>query len=540
MFELPLLNTVILLSSGATITYAHHSLIAGERKGALYGSIATVILAIIFTLFQGIEYSVSSFTISDGVFGTCFFFGTGFHGLIIRVGLFIYKEGFYLTTLKNIILHNVLFIEAETSSLSGLVLKVNNKKPMVTLPIFKQEECKHCCNDPNSHVTLKKDFLEWFVGFSDGEGNFHIRLTDFKENTYKNAQFTFQIGLHEDDLKVLEYIMNTLKCGHISKSKNRVNFFVNDINSLLYTIIPIFDNINLNSSKYHHFLLFKKAVILTKNKKHLSNEGKLEIIKFKKEMQKLSGKWVPSSINNKINISKHWLAGFIDAEGTFSTSRYVPRFKLENHVRELELYNKIKEFIVVGNLLLTTPRVYKENSNSTVVLEINKIRELRDNLIPLMYDFNENNHILLKSLKSSDFRLWLKLVDIYYKGYHTTLEGKFIFDAIKLHMNKYRLTSNINLLKNTKRISILKIDGLLSKLYLYESPYEIKEGIRYYRNTNKLVSDCTSIIVIDNNKNKTIYKSLSECAKSLNISRAKVKNCLDSGKSYKDYIYIYN
>lgn len=47
-----------------------------------------------------------------------------------------------------------------------------------------------------------------------------------------------------------------------------------------------------------------------------------------------------------------------------------------------------------------------------------------------MYDFNEYNHILLKSLKSSDFRLWLKLVDIYYKGYHTTLEGKFIFDAI--------------------------------------------------------------------------------------------------------------
>lgn len=137
-----------------------HSLIAGGRKGALYGSIATVILAIVFTCFQGIEYSVSPFTISDGVFGTCFFFGTGFHGLIIRVGLFIYKEGFYLTTLKNIILHNVLFIEAGTSSLSGLVLKVNNKKPMVTLPIFKQEECKHCCNDPNSHVTLKKDFLE--------------------------------------------------------------------------------------------------------------------------------------------------------------------------------------------------------------------------------------------------------------------------------------------------------------------------------------------------------------------------------------------
>jgi cytochrome c oxidase subunit 3 len=85
-FELPLLNTVILLSSGATITYAHHSLIKGERKGALYGTIVTVLLALIFTFFQGVEYGVSSFTISDGIFGTCFFFGTGFHGFHVIVG----------------------------------------------------------------------------------------------------------------------------------------------------------------------------------------------------------------------------------------------------------------------------------------------------------------------------------------------------------------------------------------------------------------------------------------------------------------------
>jgi cytochrome c oxidase subunit 3 len=85
-FELPLLNTVILLSSGATITFAHHSLIKGERSGALYGTIFTVALALIFTLFQGVEYSVSSFTISDGVFGTCFFFGTGFHGFHVIIG----------------------------------------------------------------------------------------------------------------------------------------------------------------------------------------------------------------------------------------------------------------------------------------------------------------------------------------------------------------------------------------------------------------------------------------------------------------------
>lgn len=85
-FELPLLNTVILLSSGVTVTYAHHSLIQGNRSGALYGLVYTVLLAIVFTALQGIEYSVSSFTISDGAFGSCFYFGTGFHGLHVMIG----------------------------------------------------------------------------------------------------------------------------------------------------------------------------------------------------------------------------------------------------------------------------------------------------------------------------------------------------------------------------------------------------------------------------------------------------------------------
>lgn len=85
-FELPLLNTVILLSSGVTVTYAHHSLIQGNRSGTLYGLVATIVLAVIFTGFQGIEYTVSSFTISDGAFGSCFYFATGFHGLHVMIG----------------------------------------------------------------------------------------------------------------------------------------------------------------------------------------------------------------------------------------------------------------------------------------------------------------------------------------------------------------------------------------------------------------------------------------------------------------------
>ena len=455
---------------------------------------------------QGIEYSVSSFTISDGAFGTCFFFSTGFHGW----------SGSPINLYSN---HKKTKIESN----NVLANSTNMDRLFITLP--------------TSTYYLDREFLEWFVGFADGEGNFHIRLIASTDNTYKSAQFTFQISLHKDEIKVLEYIMNTLKCGHISKYKDKINYFVNDIDSLLYVILPIFEHVNLNSSKYHHFEIFRRAVLLTKDKEHLTDKGKLEIIGYKKEMQGMTDKWIPSTINNKINITKYWLAGFIDAEATFSTNKYVPRFKLENHIKELELYNKIKEFFKVGNVLLTTPRVYRDNSSPTIVLEINKIKELRDILIPLMY--NKENFLLLKTLKAQDFLLWLNLVDIYYKGYHTTVEGKHIFDAIKLHINKYRLTTNVNLLTK-ERISISEIENLLITLYLSDSPYEIKQGIRYYRNTSKLVSEATKIIVIDENNNRSTYNSMSKCAETLNISKYTIKQYLNIGKPYKGYIFVLN
>jgi hypothetical protein len=84
--------------------------------------------------------------------------------------------------------------------------------------------------------------------------------------------------------------MNNLKCGHISRSQDRVNYFVNDRISLLYVILPIFNTINLNSSKYHKFKVFNKAVSLMKDNSHLYDKGKLDIIKCKNELNNMSGK----------------------------------------------------------------------------------------------------------------------------------------------------------------------------------------------------------------------------------------------------------
>jgi heme/copper-type cytochrome/quinol oxidase subunit 3 len=85
-FHIPLLNTCLLLSSGATITLAHHALIAQNRTVATQALIATIVFAVLFTLLQAYEYFAAPFNISDGVYSSTFYLATGFHGLHVIIG----------------------------------------------------------------------------------------------------------------------------------------------------------------------------------------------------------------------------------------------------------------------------------------------------------------------------------------------------------------------------------------------------------------------------------------------------------------------
>jgi len=84
--EVPTANTTILLSSGSSVTVVHHSLVDRFIIWANYGSATTLLLATGFTLLQGLEYFGVSYTITDGVFGSTFYMGTGFHGLHVIIG----------------------------------------------------------------------------------------------------------------------------------------------------------------------------------------------------------------------------------------------------------------------------------------------------------------------------------------------------------------------------------------------------------------------------------------------------------------------
>nr|UYA96524.1 cytochrome c oxidase subunit III [Syrista sp. 1 GYN-2021c] len=85
-YHIPLLNTIILVSSGASITWAHHSLIQKKINQSITSLFITIFLGIYFSILQKYEYSESSFTITDSIYGSTFFMTTGFHGIHVLIG----------------------------------------------------------------------------------------------------------------------------------------------------------------------------------------------------------------------------------------------------------------------------------------------------------------------------------------------------------------------------------------------------------------------------------------------------------------------
>lgn len=373
-------------------------------------------------------------------------------------------------------------------------------------------------------IKLDKNFIHWLVGFTDAEGNFHISLKGLQDNRYNSLNLIYQITLHKDNLYILEYIKDKLNCGSISKSGDRCNYFVNDQKSLINVILPIFNYVELKSSKYWQYLIFQKAVNLLIGKQHLTPKGKLEILEYYKNIKIVN---MNSTARENMEIDQYWLIGFTEGDASFSTNKLVPRLKFENHIKELELFKSILNYFRNGNLTINT-----RNSSKSVILEINNIHVLVNTVLPLY-----SNFMLTK--KSLDFKDWSNIVKIYYYGYHNLSEGIELINLIKSQINNYRLSSN-SAIKIDKNIILAGSADKLNYLFSLPSPYEIKNGIRFIRGTDKLVSEKLNIIVEDIKGNIQYFNSITDCSLKINISRKIIKNCLITGTSYKGYTFKFD
>ena len=378
-FELPLINTVILLASGFTVTYGHHFLINGKRGKALYGLIYTILLAVIFTALQGVEYSVSSFTISDGAFGSCFYFGTG---LIIAPA----KKNTYI-------------------------------KKGITY--------SHKSNNMNPY---------WITGFCDAESSFSIRVGK-DESRFKSLRIApiFSIELHEKDFNLLEKIKNFFVVGTIIRRIKKGNFSaiysVQSINALRDVIIPHFNQYSLLTQKKEDFRLFSLVVDMLYDNHHKNEKGLNKILSYKASINKGLSKTllsmfptIEAAARNLILPAKYfnpfWVVGFVDGEGCFyvKTSK-INRglgteykvnvyFSISQHKRDIYLLKNLVNYFNSGlvETVKTRPTqscyvVYKYSDITGKIIPFFDTYNLKGNKLLDFYDFKKIANITEKNTK---------------------------------------------------------------------------------------------------------------------------------------------
>nr|YP_009577871.1 LAGLIDADG endonuclease [Cordyceps cicadae]QBG64861.1 LAGLIDADG endonuclease [Cordyceps cicadae] len=174
------------------------------------------------------------------------------------------------------------------------------------------------------HYIKSQDSSCWFTtGFTDAEGCFYISITkNTKFKTGWKVLAFFEIHIHKKDVELLKFIQNQFKgIGRIvPNGENAYSFRVNSINDLIDTIIPHFDKYPLISQKYADYVLWKQAIIMMKEGKHLTNQGIKEIVNIRASINTgLSGvlkqefsQAIPAVrlINTPIIAHEAWLSGF--------------------------------------------------------------------------------------------------------------------------------------------------------------------------------------------------------------------------------------
>ena len=186
-------------------------------------------------------------------------------------------------------------------------------------------------------------FQQWFVGFTDGDGNFHISHQGDKWG------LSFKVAQSRYNLRVLHYIKKELGVGSITKDGTKGQIFIRDRKSIETVLIPIFDKYPLLTTKYFYYIKLKKALNILNNvnlSKQEKNTKLMAIKNSKVSNDYLSPAWKDTNLPlTNVNSVKHvmtksWLIGFIEAEGSF----YLVKKDSNRIVHGFGLTQKLKSF----------------------------------------------------------------------------------------------------------------------------------------------------------------------------------------------------
>lgn len=294
-------------------------------------------------------------------------------------------------------------------------------------------------------------FYRWFVVFSYAEGNLGTSyLLSSKTNKIEGFSFKFTIGLHRDDAGALNIIKSKFGMGKIYSYNDKqivVVTKIEDINKL----ISIFSKYTLNTSKYLDFLDFKLAFTLYHNREKLTDALISRILELKNNINTKRIKF--NMPGNHVFITKSWLLGFIEGDGSFSLERasFEPVFSIKLSETQLPLLLKIKEYLE-NNLGFDTYSMHKLKSTSILSIRSEKAREIGKSLplaaFVIKYVHVLNNYLIpflseeeFMTKKGKDFLDFKVICNTIYNGGYRIKEIASLVLKLSYTMNNSRLST---------------------------------------------------------------------------------------------------
>jgi len=263
----------------------------------------------------------------------------------------------------------------------------------------------------------KEEFYHWLVGFTDGDGSFSICHQISKKGKYKWSLF-FKVTQSSYNLRALYYIKKELGHGtiQVESKTNMADYRLRKLDTICRIIFPIFDKYPLLTSKNFDYLKFKKAYKIMINSS-ISNEEKdgllLALKCQKKPNNYISPIW--EKVNYLINdtntaksvMSKYWLVGFTEAEGSF----YIVKKDYTRLVHAFEITQKL-DIIVLESIahILGISVTSKKTYNTVVTTNSRAINNI------IAYYKNT-----MKGMKALEYRIWMRSFNKY-KGNYTELK----------------------------------------------------------------------------------------------------------------------
>lgn len=378
-------------------------------------------------------------------------------------------------------------------------------------------------------TNLLEQFYQWFVGISDGESSFIIA----KKSNLDKTKFTFffQIVLHVDDFKVLEYIHKTLNLGSltINTQGDECKFIVTRMEEL-ERIIVIFDKHNLNTLKYLNYIEWRKAFFLYKNREGLVNTDLVkEILDIKNKMN-INRVDFSYPLEHKIVITPFWLLGFVEAEGSFYVTKLLePAFAIALNEKESALIQSIKEFLIENlnfddhskwklkesGLIGIHHQSARGTTKGAVRIIIRNISILNNYLIPFF------SYLEFKSKKGLDFEDFKLICNNIYIGAHLNQE-------IKVSLLKLINTMNNKRLSNSKTTYIAMTKDELVLLNNLKPIYKhLSDGSVINMDSGKKVSQYSIYVLTYENGEIKRVSTRDEIASELNVSLTTISKHLN-------------